>query len=296
MEKLVSKKCPFLEEEKVLICRAFPLKKPIPLDKVYVQENFCLKGNYRKCPVYQEVAVVKEKERSTHGVCPFVEIEDVSFCKLFPAKKLSVSGVYELGNPCTTERHRECILFLTVSEGDLGLSMGKRPYVDPNFKYLKGHFWIKEEGEGFKVGFDDFAQFLLGVVKKVSLPPEGTILKKGDEFLTLETEKGTFQLLSPFQGEILKINHEVLNFPSLLNEEPYGRGWILILKIFEVPLPLMSPEEAKQELSHKLQWLSSFLGSECTMADGGEIVLENLKTLDQEKQKVLIEELLLKEI
>jgi len=294
MERFLNKKCPFLGEEKVLICRAFPLKKPIPLDKVYAQENFCLKGNYRKCPVYQEVA--KEKEKSPHGVCPFVEVENVSFCKLFPAKKLSVSGVYELGNPCTTERHQECILFLTVSKGDLSLSTEGRPYVDSNRKYLKGHFWIKEESEGFKVGLDDFAQFLLGSIKRITLPPEGTILKIGDEFLTLETEKGTFQLLSPLEGEVRRINLELLEHPHLLNEEPYGKGWVLIMKISGIPLTLMSPEEAKQELSHKLQWLSRFLGSEDTMADGGEITFESLKTLDREKQRVLIEELLLKEI
>jgi glycine cleavage system H protein len=294
MEKFLSRKCPFLEEEKVLICRAFPLKKPIPLDKVYAQENFCLKGNYWRCPVYKEVA--KEKERTSHGVCPFVEVENVSFCKLFPAKKLSVSGVYELGNPCITERHQECILFLTVSRGDLSLSTEERPYVDPNCKYLKGHFWIKEEGEGVKLGLDDFGQLLLGPVKRITLPPEGTILKKGDEFLTIETEKGVFQLLSPLEGEVRRINRELFEHPDLLNREPYGEGWILIMRILGHPFHLMSAEEAKSHIFQKLQWLSGFLCSEETMADGGEIKLESLKTLTPEKQKVLIEELLLKEI
>ncbi len=294
-KRLSNTVCPFLGEEKVVFCRAFPLKKPIPFDRLYSPENFCLKGNYRRCPIYREVA---DKDRGEQKrICPFVELETMTYCKLFPAKKITVSGAYDPDNLCCTERYRECPLFLAVSRGDLssGSYSSVRGFlVDPTAKYLKEHLWVREDGEGLKLGLDDFAQFLIGLVKRVSLPRCGKPIRRGEGLLVLETEKGTLELSLPFEGEVLEGNGELERDPSLLNHDPYGRGWLLKVKPQGKIGELMLAEEAKQWLSEEVQRLCSLLGSgeEMTLADGGEPSRDWLRGLDPRHWQALIGEFL----
>lgn len=293
-------RCPFLREDKVAFCRAFPLRKPLPFDKIYARENLCLKGEYLRCPIYRE----KEggKERTPKRICPFLEIETVMYCDLFPIKKMIPSSCYKLECPCTTERYTECPLFLGMAKGDLstpsvmeevgGFSLG--PYM-----YCEGHFWLQEEGEErVKMGLDDFGQFLIGPIKGISLPGRGQRLTKGHPFITLISRSGEVQLPAPLSGDVVEVNEEVQRDPSLVNFDPYGRGWLLQVQPegWSRQRGLLHGEEAKRWLAEEVERLRYLLQSEIgvTMADGGELLRDRLQEVGRERWDLLVETFLKK--
>lgn len=267
MKRDTKKGCPFLGEEKALYCRAFPLKKPLPFDRIYGPDNLCLREGYHDCPIFKENG---GGERYQGEICPFVEVETVCYCELFPAKKVPLSGVFELGNPCATERHETCPLFLAVKQGDLeGLRVAGEWRMDPSVGLLPNHYWVRGERNVLEVGLDDFAQALIGKIRKVSFR-RGRELKKGEVILVLEGPRGQIELLSPFSGEILEVNHLLLKEPSWLNRDPYGKGWIMKVKVTELPGPIYQGEEARAWLNQERERVLSVVGGSGTLADGGE--------------------------
>lgn len=287
MKRKLKKSCPFLGEEKVLCCRAFPLKKPLPFEKIYGPENLCLKGNYTRCPVYRERGGEK---KGSGKICPFVEVETVSYCKLFPAKKVPLSGVFELENPCTTDRHELCPLFAALKQGDLlreRIEATEGFTLDPSATYLPEHYWIREEGEGHVMGLDDFAQALLGPIRKLFLPEEGELLRKGDILLTVEGAMGKVELLSPMDIEVMEVNRGLKDDPLLVNRDPYGKGWILKARLMQLPDEVYKGESARSWMRRELERVLPLVSdSEIrTMVDGGEISVSWAFELDAEKRK-----------
>lgn len=287
MKRGLKKSCPFLGEEKVLYCRAFPLKKALPFEKIYGPENLCLKGNFARCPVYRE----RGSERKVSGkICPFAEVETVSYCRLFPAKKVPLSGVFELENPCTTDRHELCPLFAALRQGDLlrGRAEATEGFaLDPSAMYLPEHYWIREEGEGYVLGLDDFAQALLGPIRKLSLPKEGEFLRKGDTLLTVEGATGKVELLSPMDLEVIKVNGALRRDPFLVNRDPYGKGWILKARFAQLPHEVYKGESAQSWMKRELERIVPLVSdSEIrTMVDGGEVSVGWAFELDAEKRR-----------
>jgi len=100
-----------------------------------------------------------------------------------------------------------------------------------NLKYTKDHEWIKVEGENGIVGITEYATGELGDVVFVELPAPGKQVKQGESFGTIEAVKAVSDLFAPLSGEIVEINTELEKSPELVNKDPYGKGWMIKLKI-----------------------------------------------------------------
>lgn len=99
-----------------------------------------------------------------------------------------------------------------------------------DLKYTKDHEWAKSEGDGVKIGIDDYAQDQLGDIVFVELPQVGDKFSKGDEFGTVESVKAVSELYMPIGGEIMKINESLEDEPEAVNRSPYGDGWMIEVK------------------------------------------------------------------
>jgi len=98
-------------------------------------------------------------------------------------------------------------------------------------KYTKDHEWVKIEGSEAYVGVTDFAQHELGDIIFVDVTSQGDTLDKEDVFGSIEAVKTVSDLLMPVGGEVLEFNSEVEAEPSLVNTDPYKKGWIIKIKI-----------------------------------------------------------------
>ncbi len=99
-----------------------------------------------------------------------------------------------------------------------------------NLRYSEDHEWVSEEGDLFKIGISDYAQDQLGDVVFVELPETGTVLEKGEAFGTVESVKAVSELYLAMSGEVMEINAELEDSPELVNEDPYGGGWMVTIK------------------------------------------------------------------
>ena len=100
-----------------------------------------------------------------------------------------------------------------------------------NVKYTKEHEWIRVEGEEAVVGITDYAQSQLGDIVFVECETVGDALEAGETFGTVEAVKTVSDLYLPVAGEVLEFNEELEGEPELVNKDPYGRGWIVKIKI-----------------------------------------------------------------
>ncbi len=103
--------------------------------------------------------------------------------------------------------------------------------VPAELKYTKEHEWIRVEGEEAYVGITDYAQSQLGDIVFVEVETEGDNLEAGDTFGSIEAVKTVSDLYMPISGEVLEFNSELEDQPDLVNKDPYGKGWIIKVKI-----------------------------------------------------------------
>ena len=103
--------------------------------------------------------------------------------------------------------------------------------VPAELKYTKEHEWIRVEGEEAYVGITDYAQSQLGDIVLVEVETEGDNLEAGDTFGSIEAVKTVSDLYMPVSGEVLEFNSELEDQPDLVNKDPYGKGWIIKVKI-----------------------------------------------------------------
>ena len=99
-----------------------------------------------------------------------------------------------------------------------------------NVKYTKEHEWIRVEGDIAYVGISDYAQEQLGDIVFVDIPTEGETLEKGEVFGTIEVVKTISDLFLPVAGEVLEQNEALADNPELVNQDPYGKGWLVKIK------------------------------------------------------------------
>ncbi len=99
--------------------------------------------------------------------------------------------------------------------------------LDPEARYAKTHEWARWDGDGIICGISDHAQESLSDVVYVELPEEGDALEKGDLFGVVESVKAASDLYMPMGGEITAINKELEDTPELVNQAPYGEGWMI---------------------------------------------------------------------
>ena len=99
-----------------------------------------------------------------------------------------------------------------------------------DLKYAQDHEWARLEGDRIRIGISDFAQDQLGDITFVELPGVGDTFSKGDEFGTLESTKAVSELYMPTSGEVLEVNTVLEDDPALVNSDPYGNGWMVLIK------------------------------------------------------------------
>ena len=102
--------------------------------------------------------------------------------------------------------------------------------IPEELKYGRSHEWIKADGDAVVVGITHYAQDQLGEVVYVELPEVGNAIAVGDELGTLESVKAVSEFLAPVAGEVLEVNGRLEDEPNLINDDPYGNGWLVKLK------------------------------------------------------------------
>ena len=99
-----------------------------------------------------------------------------------------------------------------------------------NIKYTSEHEWIRIEGDEAYVGITDYAQDQLGDIVFIDIPTVGEALEQGEVFGTIEVVKTVSDLFLPIGGEILEQNEALMDNPELVNQDPYGEGWLIKIK------------------------------------------------------------------
>lgn len=98
-----------------------------------------------------------------------------------------------------------------------------------DLRYTKEHEWVRAEGGVVRIGITDFAQDALGDVVYVDLPDVGTGLHAGQAFAEVESTKSVSDVFSPIEGSIVERNPLIEERPELVNEQPYGDGWLVVV-------------------------------------------------------------------
>lgn len=119
--------------------------------------------------------------------------------------------------------------------------------VPQDLQYTKSHEWVRQEGDTATVGITEHAQDELGDVVFVELPSEGDTFDAGDSFGTVESVKAVSDLYAPVGGEVVEVNSALEDAPERINEDPYGRGWIVRLRT-SGEADLLSAEEYEEVL------------------------------------------------
>ncbi len=117
--------------------------------------------------------------------------------------------------------------------------MSDKSVVQDGLRYSKDHEWVRVDGERAWVGISDHAQHELTEVVFVELPKMGAKLKKGDVLGQVDSVKTVASVYSPVSGQVVEVNSALENETGLINESPYEKGWLAVLKMDD-------PSEANQ--------------------------------------------------
>ena len=98
-------------------------------------------------------------------------------------------------------------------------------------QYSKEHEWIKMDGDRGTIGITDYAQKQLGDVVYVELPDVGAKFSANDVFGTIESVKAVSELFCPVGGEVVEINQGAVDSPEIVNKDPHGGSWLMIIKV-----------------------------------------------------------------
>ena len=120
--------------------------------------------------------------------------------------------------------------------------------------YSNDFAWIKIEGDKVRMGITDYAQKQLREIVYAELPEVGTELNQDDPYGTLESVKAVSDLIAAISGTIEEVNNEIQANPEILNEDPYGKGWLVILKPSKLDAELVNLMDFKKSVDwHKKQ-------------------------------------------
>lgn len=123
--------------------------------------------------------------------------------------------------------------------------------VPNNLKYTATHEWVKIDGDTITIGVTDHAQSQLGDIVFVDLPKATKTVKAGDECGVIESVKAAADVYCPVPGEILEVNQALVNNPELINQDPYGEGWLCKIRLQnnESLSDLLSADSYSDEIS-----------------------------------------------
>jgi glycine cleavage system H protein len=103
--------------------------------------------------------------------------------------------------------------------------------VPDDIKYTKDHEWIRQRDSVVVVGLTDHAQRQLGTIVFVELPKVGDQFEVGDPFGSVESVKAVSEVFAPVSGQVVKINEELSESPEEINDDPYGNGWLIEIRM-----------------------------------------------------------------
>lgn len=103
--------------------------------------------------------------------------------------------------------------------------------IPAELKYSKDHEWVKIEGNQAKIGITDYAQSQLGDVVFVEVPTVDTNVAVGAGFSVVESVKAVSDIYAPVSGVIIEVNEALADTPEIINEDPYGEGWLVVVEI-----------------------------------------------------------------
>lgn len=100
-----------------------------------------------------------------------------------------------------------------------------------NIKYHKEHTWVKVSGKKATVGITDYAQDALGDIVYIDLPEVDATVEANTEMSEIESTKATSAVIAPVSGTIIEVNEKLADSPEIINEDPYGKGWIAVIEM-----------------------------------------------------------------
>ncbi len=100
-----------------------------------------------------------------------------------------------------------------------------------DIRYHKEHTWVRVEGKRGTIGITDYAQDALGDIVYIDLPEIDASVEAGAEMTEIESTKSTSSVISPVSGRIIGVNEELAETPEVINEDPYGAGWIAVIEL-----------------------------------------------------------------
>lgn len=116
--------------------------------------------------------------------------------------------------------------------------------VPKSLKYSRSHEWVRQDDELITVGITDHAQTMLGDLVYVELPEVESNCEAGQEVAVVESVKAAADVYCPVSGEVVEINETLLENPQMINEDPYGKGWLMRIRPYENDFSeLLTPEE-----------------------------------------------------
>ena len=115
-----------------------------------------------------------------------------------------------------------------------------------DLQYTREHEWLRVDGDSGTVGITDHAQKELGDVVFVEFPQVGSKVQAGKPMGTIESVKAVSELFSPASGEVVEVNSALLASPETVNADPYGKGWLIKVRLDQKPGDLMSAEQYTQ--------------------------------------------------
>jgi glycine cleavage system H protein len=115
---------------------------------------------------------------------------------------------------------------------DFGGDVVEGFHVPQGLSYHSGHSWLMRERKNVvRVGADEFAAALLGKIEKIELPKPGQWIRQGQKVMTFLRDGVKTEMVSPTEGEVMEINRELLEDPSTLRKDPYGKGWLVAVHV-----------------------------------------------------------------
>lgn len=115
---------------------------------------------------------------------------------------------------------------------------------ESRLRFSEDHLWVIEMGETARIGLSEYAQEQLGEIVSVTRAEVGRFIEPGDPIGELESQKTVVELVSPIGGTIKAVNEIVVEDPSLINIDPYGKGWLVEVEIND-------PEEIERLMNHE---------------------------------------------
>ena len=277
--------CPFLEEVSMVYCKAYPIKKMIPVNAI--KDNPCVTSSHFQCPVYEE----RSKDSITFHIlsigsdqCPFLEVSQMVYCKVYPIKKMIPVSTMQLESRCSQGAHKSCHAYRDMAEGDKTV-MVRGFRMKSDLSYHQGHTWLRMGKGTITLGLDDFASRLLGRIDGIEPPAMGEQVRKSDTLVKMACGRCTAEPVSPVSGTVMEINERLMRHPNRIRKDPYGQGWLLTVAPSGVDEKILSGTKARDWLQGEVERFHSYLENEMglTLTDGGEMINDLHEKLSREE-------------